>query len=252
MSGRSGRRWGGAGRWLGVPAILVGLAVASGASADGSEQSITHRCAVASQRAQACESDAKLRDAHTELARCSEPICPWPIRDECLQRLARVDAKLPTVVLAAKDTDGSDLSAVRVIVDGEPFAERADGKPLPIDPGEHHVVFQAAGLPSVEATWVIMQGEKDRRERVVFASPTPRSLPAGPAPPVFSMAPAPALATQPVAAIVAAPARPQPFWNSAWFWGAIGAAALVGGAIYLSSGADNGPNTIHLQMQVPH
>jgi hypothetical protein len=246
MSVRNARRPGGkAAPWLWAAALLVGLGVPGRASADGSAEAIDNRCAAASDHAQSLERDGKLREARAELAKCSEPTCPSPIRDECLQRRASVDTALPTIVLAAKDSAGNDIAAVRVIVDGELFAERIEGRPLPIDPGAHHVVFQAPGFVPVQTTWVIMQGEKDRRERVVF--PSALALP-----PPAAARPAPALATRPVSPVAPAPAQAPQFWNSTWFWGAIGAAALVGGAIYLSSGQDNGPSTIHLQMQVPH
>jgi hypothetical protein len=41
----------------------------------------------------------------------------------------------------------------------------------------------------------------------------------------------------------------RPFYTSPWFWGATVAAVLAGGAIYLAT-RDNGPRTIHLQLQV--
>jgi hypothetical protein len=58
---------------------------------------------------------------------------------------------------------------------------------------------------------------------------------------------APPLATRPVDA--AAPRHA--FYESAWFWGALGAAAVAGGAVFLAT-RDSGPSTIHLQLEVPH
>jgi len=57
---------------------------------------------------------------------------------------------------------------------------------------------------------------------------------------------APPLATRPVDA--AAPRHA--FFESAWFWGALGAAAVAGGAVFLAT-RDSGPSTIHLQLEVP-
>ncbi len=59
----------------------------------------------------------------------------------------------------------------------------------------------------------------------------------------------------PVAATVPAPARPAPaegkaFYQSPWFWGAAGAAAVLGGAFFLAT-RDTSSDSIHLQMQVP-
>jgi hypothetical protein len=68
-------------------------------------------------------------------------------------------------------------------------------------------------------------------------------------------APAPSAAVRPVA-----PLRPaanakeggesKPFYSSPWFWGALGAAALVGSAFYFAS-RDTSGDPIHLQMNVP-
>lgn len=64
-------------------------------------------------------------------------------------------------------------------------------------------------------------------------------------------APAPALATHEEPVITVAPPRGKAFYESGWFWGALGAAAFAGGAIFFAT-RDNGESTIHLQMQVPH
>lgn len=42
----------------------------------------------------------------------------------------------------------------------------------------------------------------------------------------------------------------KPFYASAWFWGAVGAAALLGGAFWFAS-RDTSDDPIHLQMRVP-
>jgi hypothetical protein len=58
---------------------------------------------------------------------------------------------------------------------------------------------------------------------------------------------APALATHD------APATPPPhrgFYESGWFWGALGAAAFAGGTLFLAT-RDSGASTIHLHMEVP-
>jgi hypothetical protein len=62
---------------------------------------------------------------------------------------------------------------------------------------------------------------------------------------------APALATHEEPVITVPPPRGKAFYESGWFWGALGAAAFAGGAIFFAT-RDNGESTIHLQMQVPH
>ncbi len=41
------------------------------------------------------------------------------------------------------------------------------------------------------------------------------------------------------------------FYESGWFWGALGAAAFAGAAIFLAT-RDSSPSMIHLQIEVPH
>ena len=62
---------------------------------------------------------------------------------------------------------------------------------------------------------------------------------------------APALATHDDPSFENPPPKPKAFYETGWFWGALGAAAFTGGAIFFAT-RDNTPSTIHLQMNVPH
>jgi hypothetical protein len=57
-------------------------------------------------------------------------------------------------------------------------------------------------------------------------------------------------ATQPVPTMQPREGESKPFYASPWFWGGLGAAALLGAGFYFAS-RDSGTDTIHLQMQVP-
>jgi hypothetical protein len=84
------------------------------------------------------------------------------------------------------------------------------------------------------------------------AAPGATALPsASPALSAPSAPSAPLLATRPAPPVEKPAAAPRPFYESVWFWGAIGAAALAGGAAYLAT-RDSSPSTIHLEVQVPH
>ncbi len=76
-----------------------------------------------------------------------------------------------------------------------------------------------------------------------------RSYPAQAAAPVPAPRPAPALATRQTPPSAPSPPSSHPFYESAWFWGAVGAAVLAGGGVYLAS-RDTSPSTIHLELQV--
>lgn len=69
--------------------------------------------------------------------------------------------------------------------------------------------------------------------------------------PPLQPGPAPGLATREEPALGNAPPKPKAFYESGWFWGALGAAAFAGGAVFFAT-RDNGPTSIHLDMQVPH
>jgi len=61
----------------------------------------------------------------------------------------------------------------------------------------------------------------------------------------------PAIATAEIPKGESIPPKKPSFYESGWFWGAIAAAALTGGVTYFAV-RDNGPATIHLELQVPH
>ena len=62
---------------------------------------------------------------------------------------------------------------------------------------------------------------------------------------------APALASREAPRIEGGAPAGKHFYESGWFWGALGAAAFTGGAIFLAT-RDTSASTIHLEMQVPH
>jgi hypothetical protein len=112
----------------------------------------------------------RLRAAREQLLVCAAPSCPADIRNECIRRVAEVNAAMPTIVFEAKDASGQDLGDVRVTMDGQSLVERLEGTALSIDPGEHAFTFEAAGQALLVRQFVIREGEKDRRERISFGS----------------------------------------------------------------------------------
>jgi hypothetical protein len=77
---------------------------------------------------------------------------------------------MPTIVFEVRDAAGNDLSAVAVTMDGYPLVERLEGTALSIDPGEHEFVFHSKEMEPVTEQWVIREGEKGRREKVILGS----------------------------------------------------------------------------------
>ena len=164
-----------------IAAVLV--AASPPASAD------VGKCVDANAHAQALRRDGKLTAARAQLLICGNASCPELVRDDCTARLDEVEREQPTIQFDARDGDGHDLVSVRVTVDGQPLTDRLDGKALRVDPGEHTFVFTVDGQPPVTQGFVLREGEKDRRERVVIgaatvheAAPAPVVAPAPPAP----------------------------------------------------------------------
>jgi hypothetical protein len=155
------------------------LALASGpASADMTKD----ECLDANGKAQELRRGHKLAEAREQLRACATPACPAMLRDDCTKRLDELEKAQPSIVFDAKDGSGRDLSAVKVTVDGRPLAEKLDGTALQVDPGEHVFVFTAPDQPPVTQTFVLKEGDTERRERIVVApAPVPAAAPQAPA-----------------------------------------------------------------------
>jgi hypothetical protein len=126
------------------------------------------QCIDANEAAQTLVRAARLREAKRNLLVCVATSCPGPVREDCAQQLSQLEVKIPTLVFEAKDEGDRDLSAVRVTMDGQPLVAMLDGTAIPLDPGEHHFVFQSQGRRDETRTLVLREGEKNRRERIVL------------------------------------------------------------------------------------
>jgi hypothetical protein len=183
--------------------------------------------------------------ARAQLLICSSASCPADIRNECVERMRAIDTAIPTVVFEAKDAAGAALVDVTVTMDGDLLAEGLQGTALSIDPGAHTFTFDVVGRPRVEKQLMILEGQKARRERVVFKA-------VAAATPVPALPLAPPSATQRreassrvEAALRADPTttkdrRSSPVYTRWWFWTtlAVVAAGGVATALILSSGSN--------------
>jgi hypothetical protein len=155
--------------------IAAVLAIASSATADMTKD----QCIDANTQGQSLRRDGKFADARAQLQRCGDPTCPAMLRDDCTRRLDELEREQPTVVFDAKDGAGHDLVAVKVTVDGHPLADTLEGKAFRVDPGAHSFTFATADQPPVTQTFVIKEGDKERRERIVIGTaPSPPPVPA--------------------------------------------------------------------------
>jgi hypothetical protein len=208
-----------------VALLLAAPVTASPSAAAGAAPPTKDQCIDANEAAQPLVRAGQLIAAREKLLVCVEASCPGPVRDDCSQRLADVQANTPTIVFVVKDDSDQDLSAVRVTIDGRPFLDRLDGTAVAVDPGEHQFTFEAAGLNPQRRTFVLHEGDKDRRERVVLAR---EDVPPPSAEPV--VAAQPQHDTEPEAAPVATDGSAQRMAGLAL--GGAGMAGLLVGGVF--------------------
>jgi len=105
----------------------------------------------------------RLKAASESFAACvSENGCPDTIRSECAELRKSTQRDLPTLVFAVSDADGADLTQVRVSADDQILTETLDGRPIALDPGQHHFKFELASGETLESDVLVREGEKNR------------------------------------------------------------------------------------------
>lgn len=184
-------------------------------------------CLDAAGEGQKLRDSGAYRDARERFIACAADECPGEVRKGCVGWLGELDKLIPTVVFGARAHD-QEVSDVRVRIDGVVASERIDGKPVALDPGEHHFRFERAGEPDVEQTAVLMAGEKERPITVRFGTEPP-----APTPPLPLAPPAPV--REPPEAEKKTP-RPESRRISAAALGVLGAATFTAGAVLDLSG----------------
>jgi hypothetical protein len=122
----------------------------------------TDACLAASDSGQKDRDNGHLIEARKQLLACSRDVCPKLVRNDCGKWASDVLERLPTVVFGAHDAHGGDLIDVGVEVDGVSLTTKLEGRPLPVDPGEHHIRFTHEGSAPVEQTVVLREREKGR------------------------------------------------------------------------------------------
>jgi len=166
------------GRFLVGVSLMLGLAFASSARADATQE----QCVNAYEQSQSLTLEGKFRAAREQLLVCARPTCPKITQGDCGKWLATLEPKIPSVVVSAKSASGQDLERVRVLMDGVVLSENLDGRPVIVDPGPHTFRFESEGQV-LEERVVIVEGEKLRRLLADFAKLAPKVVEPPPPPP---------------------------------------------------------------------
>jgi hypothetical protein len=146
-------------RQLGVLAAVGAWAASAGADDKTS-------CSNAYVAAQTRRSEHRLLAARDQLRACARQECAnfmqGQMIKDCAEWLGQVEGSIPSVVLAASDASGADLTDVTVRLDGVIVARRLDGAALDVDPGSHVFSFDAPGAPTVTDSAVVLEGTKNQ------------------------------------------------------------------------------------------
>lgn len=128
----------------------------------------TATCIATNENSQKLRREKKLREALEELKICSQPTCPSAVQRDCTQWMREVEAALPSVSFSAKDGAGTDLTDVRVDMDGQMILQQLDGSSVPVDPGKHTFKFSHEGDAEVAQEILVSEGDKARKIEVRF------------------------------------------------------------------------------------
>jgi hypothetical protein len=163
--------------------VLVSLAASiaiaqSPRVAMAAEPSANDACFSSYENAQRLRQAGRLRAAKSELAICEAESCPEFIRSGCTKWDTEVTDATPSIVVTAKDENGHDTTAVHVVLDDVAVADQIDGRPISVDPGQHHIRYER-GTSHVEDTFVIGQGEKNRQLTADFRGVAGPAQPTG-------------------------------------------------------------------------
>ncbi len=141
-------------------------------------------CITAYEQTQTLRKDGRPVAAKAQAAICARESCPALLTKDCNKWLAELEVITPSVVLDPRAPNGGLRADVRVKIDGTPFTDRIDAKPVVLEPGSHTFLFEAEGTVAVERTVVLREGDKSKKVTVTMtpttvAPATERPIPLG-------------------------------------------------------------------------
>jgi hypothetical protein len=200
--------------------IAVGILLLSAGATDARAQDAA-ACKDGYTRSQDLRDNGKLVAARALLQQCSSATCSKYIQQECVAWLQDVEARLPSVILAAKDDAGNDIVDITAAIDGGD-SRKLDGREIDIDPGEHLFVFSKADGTKNEQRIIIRERERGKVIAATFKAAAP---PDTTAPPAAQTAPSSADKG-------AAGERPPPYRTMGYAIGGVGVVGVAIGSVF--------------------
>lgn len=154
-------------------------------------------CILQHEAAQSLRRTGKILEAREATVVCSRDECPAAVRSDCVDWLEGMSKNVPSLVFRLQ-SDGRDVSDVRVSLDGKLLTSRLDGTPLELNPGPHTLRFEYGTFDPIQQEILVLEGEKNRvvAANFVKAAPVakePPPKPVEPAAPVETYRPTPVL-----------------------------------------------------------
>lgn len=211
-----------------IAALLSGVCVLSSGTAAAQQANPDAEakvaCEAAFEQAQRLRNDSHYVAANREVLKCATPSCGEALFQECTGIYDELQAAIPSVVFAARDGAGNELTDVSITVDGEPSVDHLDGKPVQLDPGRHTFGFSAEGYVATKRVALIRTGERFR--------PLTEVLDAKSAP-----APEPQAAPRAAPPSSSRPSRGRSTPVASWVLGGVGVLATAGFVGFRATGA---------------
>ena len=138
-------------------------------------------CVAATERGQTKRDEGQLVASRAEFVSCADDACPAIVRRECVQWLAEVDGRIPTLVVSASDSNGKDVVSAEVYLDGVKLPAAGAGRAFTLDPGPHLLRATGRKVDPLEERIVVREHERERVVKLVLHSqePPPVRTPSG-------------------------------------------------------------------------
>jgi hypothetical protein len=150
---------------------VVVLLAAAPVSAQSDVDAEKKACADAYDNSQVLRDEGRLWLARAQLLVCQRA-CRSELAADCEKWRGEVEARLPSVVLAPHDPNGTTVDA-RVSIDGKEAEPVPSGEVL-LEPGDHTFRFENDDGEVVEATLTLAEGDKAREVEAKFSTIVPK------------------------------------------------------------------------------
>ncbi len=132
------------------------------AAAHGTINEFKLACSNSFEQSQRLRNGSQYVAATDEAVKCADLKCGEALFAECTKIYDQLQTATPSVVFAAKDDSGREITGVVVTIDGRPSRDQLDGKPVRVDPGSHQFAFSSNGYQRTEQDVLIRAGEQFR------------------------------------------------------------------------------------------